>query len=286
MKIINKTMSRMDLFEEEAKPVIDALNDLLRQLYSRNLFVSSWIGSLPNITLWSRFFGTRQQNRFQNIGWEQRLNYQPLQDAVDDARIPWFLYWEIYWLLYNTKPFLRKGMRILDAGGASSLLSAYMASLGFEVHTVDLNKKLILNGNYIAKKMGWKMYSYEMNMKQLRFPDNYFDHAYSVCVFEHLDFDIKQKALLEIARCLKPGGILGISFDYRNPAPGVHGVGKDPRPINQLSSEDDLKRTFLSTGQFGLIGNNGFYDNGESYLIHPIYKKPYTFGSMFLRKVV
>ncbi len=122
-------------------------------------------------------------------------------------------------------------------------------------------------------------------MRELDFEDEYFDHAYSVCVFEHLDYEIKQLALFEIARCLKPNGILSITFDYRNPAPTVAGYGPDTRPRNQLSTREDIRRNFLSTDHFELLGNQEFYDNGKSYLVNPYFgNAPYTFGAIFLRK--
>jgi ubiquinone/menaquinone biosynthesis C-methylase UbiE len=219
-------------------------------------------------------------------GMKQRLDYRPLPDAADDRRFPWFLYWEIYWVLRRVGPFLHPGMRLLDAGGASSLFTCYLASLGHELHSVDLNQRLLENGHRVASTMGWPaMFSYAMDMGALRFPDAYFDHAFSICVFEHLDYDVKQAALSEIARCLKPSGLLALTFDYRNPAPGVVGVGKDPRPRNSLKSESDLHRSFLSSGRFRVMGNPLFHDNAKSYLQHPRYHhEPYTFGAIFLQR--
>ena len=104
-------------------------------------------------------------------------------------------------------------------------------------------------------------------------------------MFEHLDFDVKQAALVEIARCLKPGGILSLTFDYRNLAPGVVGIGKDPRPRNALKSEADIHRSFLGTGHFELVGNPVFEDNEKSYLQHPTFDNfPYSLGAVFLKK--
>lgn len=286
-EVINKTMSRADLLSEEAKPVIYEINNVIRQLYVRQLYMTSWIGTLPRGSSLKQFVKRilgKTESQI-GIGMEQRLNYQPLCHAVDDSRIPWFLYWEIFWVMKYTSRYLRNSMRLFDGGGTSSLYSCYLASLGFEVHSVDLNEKLVANGKKIARKMSWNMQSYVMSMKQLDFPDEFFDHAYSICVFEHLDYHIKQAALAEIARCLKPNGMLSITFDYRNPAPGIVGYGKDTRSRNQLKSEEDIRRSFLSTGHFELTGNQVFYDNGESYLVHKRFDNtPYTFGAIFLRK--
>lgn len=167
------------------------------------------------------------------------------------------------------------------------VLLPYLPSfwLGVEVHSIDINETLVSNGNKISKKMGWNMLSYEMNMKELDFEDKYFDHAYSICVFEHLDYEIKQAALSEIARTLKPNGVLSITFDYRNPAPSIAGFGPDTSKENRLSTKEDIKRNFLDNDYFELLGNQNFYDNGKSYLVHPQFNNaPYTFGAIFLKK--
>jgi surface carbohydrate biosynthesis protein len=302
---INKSMDRDDLMSSDATPLIQELNTLIREMYRRGVSPSSWVGTLPKTPI--REAGTDLWGRLQKVlfkakshkyqidkaeakalerGDVQRLQYQPLEGSEDDLRYPWFLYWEIYWVLQYMRPQLRAGMRLLDAGGASSLFSCYMASQGYELHSVDLNERLLANGEAVAKAMGWKgMHSYCMDMRNLDLPSEHFDHAFSICVFEHLDFDIKQAALKEIARCLKPGGILSLTFDYRNPAPGVVGIGKDPSPRNALKTEADIQRSFLGIDSFELIGNQKFQDNQKSYLQHPTFENaPYTFGSVFLRK--
>ncbi len=303
--IINKTMSREDLLTSEAAPMIESLNNLILRINRKNLAMSSWVGSLPtrqsekegllkrlrNVLsrspqrLSSNSLTDPQEGKALERGLEQRLNYQPLANAVDDVRFPWFLYWEISWVLKVTRPFLSPGARILDGGGSASLFTCYMASLGYEVHCVELNQKLNAQSRLIADGMNYKLFPYDMDLRKLDFPDGYFDHAFSICVFEHLDYEIKQAALEEIARCLKPGGIFSITFDYRNPAPGIVGYGKDTRPKNQLKTEDDIRRSFLGSDRFELMGNRQFVDNGESYLLHRRFDNtPYTFGAIFLKK--
>ena len=270
-------MSRSELLTDEAKPYVDEINKLVRDLYDRGEYMSAWVGTLP----------AAGEGPGGPQGMDQRLNYEPLPDAADDGRLPWFLYWEIYAVMRLTRPLLKPGMRLLDAGGTSSLFAFYLASLGYEVHAVDLNAKLVANAEKVSKTMGWStMYSHVMNMANLEFPDEYFDFAYSICVFEHLDYPLKQDALREIARCLKPGGILSITFDYKNPAPGVAGYGKDTRLRNRISTPEDIQRNFLDTGLFEIAGNKEFFDEGQSYLVHRRFGNgEYTFGAIFLRKI-
>ncbi len=293
-EIINKTMDRSDLLTEEAQPIIQAINNLIETLYSENSYMTSWAGTLPKRRR-IKFNKTgiknlieiimRKKKNKEEIGMDNRgSDYKPLPDSADDGRIPWYLYWEIFWVLKNG-PQIKKNTRVLDAGGTTSLFTCFLASLGVEVHSIDINKKLVSTGNKITKTMGWNMFSYPMNMENLDFENEYFDNAYSICVFEHLDFEIKQTALSEIARCLKPNGVLSITFDYRNPAPYIAGFGPDISKKNQLKTEEDIKRNFLSNGYFKLLGNQNFYDNGKPYLVHPQFNNaPYTFGAIFLKK--
>jgi SAM-dependent methyltransferase len=275
-EIINKSMDRADLFDEAAAPTIAAINRLINAVYKKKLVMSSWYGTLetPNT----------------GVGLDNRgPDYEPLPGAVDDNRIPWFLYWEIEWVIRHG-PQLEKGMRILDAGGTSSLFSAYLASLGVEVHSIDINPQLIANANKLARKMNWKMQAYAMDIEKMTFEDMFFDHAYSICVFEHLDFYTKQKALIEIHRCLKPAGQLCLTFDYLNPAPFVFGHNQfDSRPRNALNSPQRLQEVICAGGLFELLGNQPFVDSGKRYLAPPAaarlnHAEDYTFGALFLKK--
>jgi surface carbohydrate biosynthesis protein len=303
--VINKTMDRNDLFHPDSRKIVDRLDSLIRRMYSEGVYMSSWVGTTPpDLSMFAEvkragFLGrildflsgakAPEMHPGEEValvrGIDQRRDYQPLPGAADDVRLPWFLYWEICWVLRMLGDRLTPQSRVLDAGGSGSLFSCYLSSLGTEVHAIDLNPKLEKLGRAIQDKMGFNLYSYTMNMCSLEFPDEYFDHAFSICVFEHLDIEIKRGALSEIARCLRPGGIFAITFDYKTPAPGIAGYGKDPRPRNQLKNVADIHRSFLSNPDFELVGNQDFQDNGTSYLIHPKYDNaPYTFGSVFLRK--
>ncbi len=160
-----------------------------------------------------------------------------------------------------------------------------MASRQYELHSVDLNKKLLANGDRVAEKMGWKsMHSSCMDMRKLDFPDDKFDHAFSICVFEHLDYDVKQAALRESILRMKPGGILSLTFDYQNLRPVSSASARVEEARNALKSEADIQRSFLQTGLFEVVQPEAFVDNGKSYLSHPMFEGGlYTFGSIFLK---
>lgn len=132
--------------------------------------------------------------------------------------------------------------------------------------------------------------AYAMNMEKMTFEDEFFDHGFSICVFEHLDFCAKQKAMVAIHRCLKPGGQLCLTFDYLNPAPYVFGYKQfDARFRNALNSPRRFKQIMCANGLFELQGNQEFYDRGKRYLQSPRQAnikgaEEYTFGALFLKK--
>ncbi|MFH1917093.1 MAG: class I SAM-dependent methyltransferase [Nanoarchaeota archaeon] len=276
-KILNKTMERDDLDTEHARRIIDDLNCLILSMKEKSLVMSNWYGYITDDPEAESHEGVGVPNRGQN--------YLPIDGAADDGRFPWYLYWEIVSVMTG-EPQLKRNDVVLDAGGTSSLFSCYLSSLGLDVHSIDLNQDIIVIGDQLASGMGWNMTSRQMDMRKLDYPDDFFDHAFSVCVFEHLDYQVKQDALKEISRVLKPGGVLRVTFDYKNPAPDVHGKGPDSGLENALRNEADIRRSFLNTDKFGLLGNQTFHDNGKTYLVnHRLGNQPYTFGVLHLVNV-
>lgn len=275
MVVAHKTMDRKDLFLGNSPKINHELNSLIEELYSKDLYPSSWYGGLP-----VRIGGLE---RGESIGANNRdKDYKPLSNSVDDNRFPWFLYWEIAQVIGNC-PLKLEDQKVLDVGGTSSLFSCYLASKGSKVYSIDLSNSLKENAEKITRKMGWDMNSYVMDAKSLEFPENFFDMAFSVCAFEHFPFKTKQRALTEISRCLKPQKPLSLTFDYKNPAPFIEGVGPDRSEENRIGSPEDIKRSFLSTDNIIFRENEIFLDNGLTYLTHPTLKSKYTFGAIFLK---
>jgi SAM-dependent methyltransferase len=294
VQTINKRMDRDDLLSADGRQFVEKLSRLSDTLDERRLPVTSWYGGLPEPKpelslvgikgMAKQILGRNQSARVVGEVNRGRDSYEPVPGIRDDDRHPWFLYWEAYWVM-TRGPETGPRKQVLDAGGTASLFSSYLASQGPEVHSVDLNEKLVAAGNEISRGMEWNMRSHCMNMVDLQFDDGYFDHAYSICVFEHLYSELRQRALREIARVLKPGGILSITFDYRGPGVSLAGQGPNYDPENLIQTPEDVHRHFFSSGCFEPFGNPDFEDNGKSYLIWPgDESKRYTFGAVFLRK--
>jgi SAM-dependent methyltransferase len=60
----------------------------------------------------------------------------------------------------------------------------------------------------------------------LPFPDRFFDVAYCVSVFTHLDEALQDRWLLELKRILKPAGVLVITVHGQNAAKGLGAEGR------------------------------------------------------------
>ena len=292
---INTTMDRDDLLTEEGAAFVRELDALVRELERRKLPVTSWYGGLPEPGFELSMRGLRAAAKRvlrggRRIGKTDFVNrggrhYEPVPGIADDDRHPWFLYWEAYWAT-RRGPKLEPGMRVLDAGGTASLFSNYLASLGVETHSIDLNPRLVEAGRTTAEAMGWNLHSYSMDMADLAFEDGFFDHAYSICVFEHLEAGLRQRALSEIARVLKPGGILSLTFDYGAPAVYLGSSGSNSDPEHLIRTPEDVRRHFFACEEFEPVGGKVFEDNGKRYLAMPRDSgERYTFGAVFLRRL-
>lgn len=292
--LINRTMDRDDLLSAEGAKFVARLNSLAEDLEEKRLPVTSWYGALsrPKFQFSStgmKAYARRLLGQSNRVGPTANINrggdsYEPVPGITCDNRHPWFLYWEAYWVMTHGPKF-KSSARILDAGGTASLFSYHLASLGWETHSVDTNEKLTAAGDETARTMNWNLRSHCMDITDLSFSDAYFDHAYSICVMEHMDVDCRQRALNEIARVLKPGGILSLTFDYGAPGVSLTGTGPNYNPRNLIRTLDDVHRHFLSSEFFEPVGNTRFFDNAKTYLAWPEDpSKKYSFGAVFLRK--
>jgi 2-polyprenyl-3-methyl-5-hydroxy-6-metoxy-1,4-benzoquinol methylase len=244
--LLNKTKSRADLERPDAQAIERELDDLDRALEDIGVRPSTWYGEL--------------EAGGEGADWERAnrgLDYAALPGAADDDRYPWFLYWEIAWLLLGND--YRSGQRLLDLGGSGSLFSCLLASRGIEVTSVDLNQDVVDRGDVIAAETGWPMRSLVMDMRRLSF-DERFDHAASVCVFEHLPLTGRVQASRELAEVLNPGGTFSLTFDYVNPSPTA-----------KISSPAAVHAQFVQPSGLRVRGNAEFHDTGERYLLHPAY---------------
>lgn len=243
---INKTMEMADLESRQAQEIIARLNELALRLQREGLRASSWYGQFE---LRGRDAILERTNR--------GYGYRPIPTAVNDRDFPWFLYWEIVWIVMNAG--FSPGQRVLDLGGSSSLFSYYLASQGLEVTTVDLQESLVSNANQVALRTGWNLSNYARDMRTMAF-NQQFDHITSICVYEHIPMFARVEINKHIKRLLVTGGRFSITFDYRNPSRFAH-----------ISTPEDVIAQFVDPSGLHIRGNERLYDTGTSYLLHPFY---------------
>lgn len=291
---VSKTMDRDDLLTPDGTAFVTDLNRLAETIERHRLPVTSWYGALTRPPLAFSVNGLKAYARrllggARRVGPTATINrggndYQPVPGIARDEHHPWFLYWEAFWVTAQG-PALSPATCILDAGGAGSLLSYFLASRGAEVHAVDANPGIAAAAQRTARAMGWKLRNHCMDVVRLDFPDACFDHAYSFSILTHLDAGERRRALAEIARVLKPGGILSLTFDYGAPGVMLRGRWFNYDDANAIRSHADVERHFLSADGFESAGSGGLHDNGKRYLAWP--ENPaerYTFGALFLRR--
>jgi SAM-dependent methyltransferase len=98
----------------------------------------------------------------------------------------------------------RPGPGVLDAGAGQGSLSARLAGLGFEVTSTDASPAAVA---VLRDRVPGR--AVEADVTSLPFADQSFDSAVLGEVLEHVEDD--RAALAEIARVLRPDGVLALS---------------------------------------------------------------------------
>lgn len=108
-------------------------------------------------------------------------------------------------------PHLRSGMRLLDCGCGPGTITVNLAEVVApgEVVGIDLEDKQFEIGRAYARERGVSNVRFETgNIYDLPYESNTFDAIFAHAVLYHLK--TPRKALTELHRILKPGGVIGI----------------------------------------------------------------------------
>jgi 2-polyprenyl-3-methyl-5-hydroxy-6-metoxy-1,4-benzoquinol methylase len=139
-------------------------------------------------------------------------------------------------------PLLRsKGTRkVLDMGCGIGRHSLFLASLGFEVCSLDASAAGLEITRSSAAKAGLSIECCLSRMTELPFEDCSFDYLLAWNVIYHGDLNVVERSLDEIFRILRPGGIFqGTMLSKRN-ALYQKGclIAKDTFILNDNSEKD------------------------------------------------
>jgi SAM-dependent methyltransferase len=101
---------------------------------------------------------------------------------------------------------LAKGAVVLEYGCAHGGNAIALAASAKRVEGIDISKAAIDAGNTEIARRGIANVSLSVqNAEAMTFPDNTFDLVFGSGILHHLDYD---KAMAELRRVLKPGGIV------------------------------------------------------------------------------
>jgi polysaccharide pyruvyl transferase WcaK-like protein/SAM-dependent methyltransferase len=132
----------------------------------------------------------------------------------------WSKIWEYPWLWFNGLGSLDwSRQKVLSIGSELSPMPWFLSSLGSSVTIVEHNSQWLSIWENLAKKTNLKVDWCIVADELLPFPAESFDVVTSFSAIEHQRD--KHLALQEIARVLKPGGILAMSFDICEPDMGM-----------------------------------------------------------------
>jgi len=171
---------------------------------------------------------------------------------LEPAQIHAYKHWDYAWAILHSG--VRAGMTVLDAGAGRGFLQYYLARLGVQVHATDISpveSKLFRKLDAVASlvKVPFKRDPFRVTHKlqrrygtqlacrfdsvaALSYTDAQFDRVFSISVLEHLDAVTLRDGLSEMARVLKPSGLLVMTIDY-TPTPGSDIEGFDMTRICQ-----------------------------------------------------
>ena len=125
-------------------------------------------------------------------------------------------YWEFAHIFSNIP--VNSTMRVLDAGGGNSIVLPFLHhKFGATVCTLDLSSASVSAAINLRNKLMFseenKIICGDMAQASKYFEPEIFDRIFSFSVIEHIPNDGDIKAITELAKLLKPGGIIGLTMD-------------------------------------------------------------------------
>jgi SAM-dependent methyltransferase len=197
---------------------------------------------------------------------------------------------------------LRKGMSVLDVGCGRSLFPLFMYWNDLHVTALEINEDYLSYLRSLRNVASWgKMASsgslelVHSDSRNIPFPDGHFDRACNIGSIEHIRDDGDIVTIREMARVLKPGGIVVISvpfsFSYLEQESSDYCPYFERRyDVNALYERliCPSKLTLIRTDYFGQRGNIDFLSFWHRR--SPAFRKVFDvftpfFSLMFLKMV-
>lgn len=148
-----------------------------------------------------------QQLNFQEITWDQvwkndqrknSYSFNEWRDERADDKVGYFV---------QSGLVFKSGERVLDAGcGDGSILFALKKHFDISLVGADFSEGALSNAAKNSIRKGLSLESHKADTRNLPFDQNSMDKIFSLGVIEHLPDP--QNAIDELARCLRPNGLL------------------------------------------------------------------------------
>jgi 2-polyprenyl-3-methyl-5-hydroxy-6-metoxy-1,4-benzoquinol methylase len=118
---------------------------------------------------------------------------------------------------------LKEGMKVADVGCGNTPFTAYLAQRVGSKNVTGYDPDYIVDDSAdshshfgarksFIDKLGINFYP--EGITKMTAPDNYYDRVFCISVLEHIDdIRVKQQGIREMARMVKPGGLLIMTFD-------------------------------------------------------------------------
>lgn len=157
--------------------------------------------------------------------------------------------WEQLWL-YKTLALNNGGHDLLDVGGALSHLTVLAAAAGNRVTVLENDSSTALAARQCFGVLGLSatvLHADTLDGLQ----NQIFDRVTCSSYLQHISTARQSDTITTFARVLRPGGIIGLTYDYGQPAPGANVCL--PPPHEPPQDAEDVRRRYV-VGGLSIVG--------------------------------
>lgn len=190
--------------------------------------------------------------------------------------------WEYPWLYLQLKN-IKTGLRLLDIGSELSPMPWFFSTHGFDVIVSDWTARYWRRWSRASRMLDVCADMRVIDTQEIDLPTNSVDVCTSFSVFEHIPD--KRKAVCELARVLRPGGILAMTFDICETDQGMNfpswnGSAPTLKDMDQIFSESPWFEQGFSDLKWNTEDMEGFLSWNRTTAPH----HNYVVGGMLIQR--